>query len=98
MIIVRGKLYTRALVKVKYDRSIKSYTDRVTIPDEQLVVINTMDMTLRCNCSNCGQVVEYGETWSSKEWYDDSGIWALPVCRECHEREMRLALDDHKTT
>lgn len=92
---MRGRLFTRALVKVRYDRRLESYTDRIMIPDDQRVVINTMDMELLCNCANCSKEVKYGDTWSSREWYDESGIWALPVCRDCHEKEMRDALNDH---
>lgn len=92
---MRGRMYTRALVKTKYDAHMKSYTDRIVIPDEELVVINTTDMELLCNCACCGKEVKYGDTWSSTEWFDESGVWSLPVCRECHEREMRKALNDH---
>jgi len=92
---MKGRLFTRAFVKVRYDDRLKSYTDRITIPDDERVVINTMDMELPCNCSNCGKEVKYGDTWSSTEWFEESGIWALPVCRDCHESEMRKALNDH---
>lgn len=94
---MKGRLFTQAFIKLRYENHLERYTDRVIIPEDQRVVINTMDMYLHCNCANCGKDVLYGDTWSSVEWYDESGVWALPVCRECHEREMRVVLNDNQT-
>lgn len=99
---MKGRRYTKTLQKVRYDLKKKKYTDRYTVPDDQLIVVTTMDMKLLCNCAECGRAVLYGDTWSSHVWYDESGVWSLPVCRACHEAEIKMELEaranDRKAT
>lgn len=45
------------------------------------------DMSTPCTCPNCGKTFEFGEMYTSGEWFRESGVFAFYVCEKCHKNE-----------
>lgn len=56
-------------------------------PDDWKVSFFCADMDEIVNCACCGKELPYGDTYTSRELYDGSGMFGMAVCPECHEAE-----------
>lgn len=54
-------------------------------PSEFLVLV-TDNMDLEIGCACCGEKILFGETFTSKEIHNTSGL-GFPVCGKCHKQE-----------
>lgn len=47
------------------------------------------DMDTVVVCPSCGKRFVFGKGYTSYEWFDENGVWALCVCPDCHSKEMK---------
>jgi hypothetical protein len=58
------------------------------IPDSYHVSTWETDMATPVNCAQCGTVLPFGETYTSRQVHTEHGF-GFGVCEECYERELR---------
>lgn len=61
------------------------------IPDEWHCPLITYDMDEKVNCVSCGQVLTFGECFTSREIHTDHGMGYF-ICPSCHEQEIEKEL------
>lgn len=67
-----------------------NYTTREYEPfisNAEKLILYTQDMDLEINCPNCCKPLIYGDSYTSKEIHNNSGL-GFPVCPTCHIFEM----------
>mgnify|MGYP003290765072 CR=1 FL=1 len=62
-----------------------SYED-AEIKDDIYIAI-TENMESLTTCPGCGRKVEFGATYTSKEYFFPSGVFGMSVCEACHRKE-----------
>lgn len=58
----------------------------VFISPSDFLVLVTDNMDLEIGCACCGKHLLFGETYTSKEIHNDSGL-GYPICDVCHTQE-----------
>jgi hypothetical protein len=58
------------------------------VPDSWNVSCYEADMTTIVNCAQCGDELEFGETYTSRQIHTEIGI-GFGVCKACYEKEVR---------
>ncbi len=56
-------------------------------PDDWRVSFYCADMYELVNCACCGKELTYGDSFTSQELYDGSGLFGMAVCPKCREAE-----------
>lgn len=56
------------------------------IPDEWKCVTYCEDMKEKVNCPHCGKIIEYGNSYTSKEIHTGIGF-GYAVCEKCYKKE-----------
>ena len=82
--------------KRKYDFSKRAYERAIPVDIGHKVVMMERDYNAEINCANCGAVIKFGNSFTSMRWFDLSGVFALSVCRECHEKEIMERLTSRR--
>lgn len=69
----------------KWDSITRKYKKFIS-PAKRLVFF-TKDMDKVIDCTNCGEELIYGKSYTSKTIHNHIGL-AWPVCGECYEKEL----------
>lgn len=77
---------SKAMMLRKWDYNTKGYLP-YEVPDEWILGLFVDDMTAQVNCTQCGKLLEYGVTYTSKEIHTQHGL-GLAVCEECYQKEI----------
>lgn len=59
---------------------------RAKHPDWNVTGLAPMNRLI--NCAGCGKLLTFGETLTSLENFDDSGMFGLGVCGNCYAKEL----------
>lgn len=71
---------------IKYNRWNYETHKYDQIPKEGIYLTYTEDLKKIVNCINCDKEIEFGKTYTSKEWHTELGF-GYGVCPECYEKE-----------
>ena len=61
--------------------------DPYECPDDWTVCALAFGMDEEISCACCGKKICYGDAYTSREIYDNSGMFGMCICLECHEAE-----------
>lgn len=75
----------------KWNNTTENYEDYI-VPDEWNVPIYSENMNEIVNCIQCGEKVKFGDSYTSLEVHTQGGF-GYGVCPNCHEKELRRALE-----
>ena len=65
----------------KWNDKLKKYEE----PFELDTTLYTEDMDKLIECPVCHKRFKFGEGYSAGDYYDNSGVWRIPVCPDCAE-------------
>lgn len=65
----------------------KSKYEPRKIPDEWYCSTYEADMKTIVNCPSCGKELEFGDTYTSREWHTAIGF-GYGVCEDCYKLEI----------
>lgn len=77
----------------RWNPYIRKYTD-IQVPDGCRAC--AASMTDPVVCPQCGETLPYGNTYTSLEIYNKSGLWGYAVCAACYEDERIRAIEAEK--
>lgn len=72
---------------VKYRHYEVNRIDYVTGIKDIEYVWSTTDYDKEINCICCERTVKFGDCYTSRRYYNVSGLWGLWVCPECYKQE-----------
>lgn len=58
-----------------------------SVPEDWRVILLSIDMTERINCTSCGKEAVYGDCYTSMEIHTTRIGLGYPVCSECYDKE-----------
>lgn len=58
-------------------------------PDDWKVCGMAFDMDTQISCACCGKQISYGDGYTSREIYDQSGMFGMCICLDCNEAEWK---------
>ena len=61
--------------------------DPYECPDDWRVSFYCVDMDEIVNCACCGKQICYGDGYTSREIYDQSGMFGMCICPDCNEAQ-----------
>lgn len=71
----------------KWNWDTRSY-ETYKVPDEWYVTAYENNMHRLVNCAQCGEVLPYGQTYTSREVHTDIGF-GFAVCEKCNQEEFK---------
>ena len=75
----------------KYNEKTKQY-EPYSVPDSWHCPL-TANFKEAINCASCGQILEFGDGYTSMQIHNDYGF-GYTVCEHCHEKEWKEIRDE----
>ena len=69
----------------EWDFSKREYKER-QLPEDWNASLYEADMEKKINCASCGEVVLYGDCYTSRKIHSSHGF-GYSVCEKCYEKE-----------
>lgn len=71
----------------KWNFETEEYTD-IELPKNYVCPLYCSDMNTQINCASCGGLISYGSAYTSRELFNSTGIFGMPVCQTCYLNEI----------
>ena len=85
-IIFKEGVMIMIMIVGKWNYETRDY-DPYRIPEDWHTPLYSDDMDEKVNCCQCGEIVRFGDTYTSQEIHNRLGF-GFNVCEDCHEREI----------
>ena len=69
----------------KWNNTIHQY-EPFEVPDDRQVALYTDDMNKFVQCANCGRIIKYGDSYTSRTIQTNMGF-GYAICEDCYKKE-----------